>query len=156
MGLGEDSDNNTLSGNEVYNNGQSGIILDYGDNNTILNNEIYNNTHHGISLTNNADDNNITDNIFLDNGDTGVKIDSVSDNNLVYKNFFRGNARHAIDDGTGNQWANGVIGNYWDNYTNPAIGGVDNDGNGIGDVNYKVYTTNWLPKENDTLPIWDT
>ncbi|MFX1499726.1 MAG: TIR domain-containing protein, partial [Promethearchaeota archaeon] len=76
----------------------------------------------------------------------GVEINS--NGVLLYYNNFTGNIDyHAIDDGINNIWDNGVIGNYWDNYT----GGDAND-DGIGDIPYNI---TGLAKSKDNFPIWE-
>ncbi|MFX1410895.1 MAG: NosD domain-containing protein [Promethearchaeota archaeon] len=41
-----------------------------------------------------------------------------STENYIYNNIFIGNTEfNALDDGISNFWDNGIIGNYWDDYT---------------------------------------
>ena len=54
--------------------------------------------------------------------------------NIAYDNVFMNNAYWNANDAIGNTWDNGVVGNYWDDYT-----GVDENGDGIGDTSYSVY-----------------
>ncbi|KKL71485.1 hypothetical protein LCGC14_2094440, partial [marine sediment metagenome] len=67
--------------------------------------------------------------------------------NIISKNNFTNNYRHAKDVGYGNQWDNGSIGNYWDNYT-----GVDTDDDGIGDSPYTYIFGS--AGSQDNYPIW--
>ena len=90
--------------------------------------------------------NDIIENNITDNTNTGITLD-LSNNNIVYKNKLQDNQINAIDNGIINQWDNGTIGNYWDDY-----GGVDANDDGIGDTPYDV------PPEGgsvDNYPIWD-
>ncbi|MHA1107065.1 MAG: NosD domain-containing protein, partial [Promethearchaeota archaeon] len=53
--------------------------------------------------------------------------------NLIYYNCFIGNNINAQDDRTDNEWDNGTLGNFWDDYA-----GVDANNDGIGDTPYDV------------------
>jgi len=120
--------NNTISGNTASNN-DYGIYL-RGNNNTISENTAINNEY-GIYLEEASDNNNITENIINYNSLIGIVLDS-SNGNIIYFNCFN-NYLNAIDDGSNNHWDNGIKGNYWSDYT-----GSDADGDGIGDVPYKI------------------
>lgn len=54
-------------------------------------------------------------------------------NNIHHNNFLLNSQYNAKDNGDNNQWDNGSIGNYWDDYD-----GSDNNGDGIGDTPYYV------------------
>jgi parallel beta-helix repeat protein len=56
-----------------------------------------------------------------------------SSNNLFYLNKFHNNTVNAYDNGD-NQWDNGSIGNWWDDYY-----GYDSNNDGIGDKPYEIY-----------------
>ncbi len=71
--------------------------------------------------------NNFTDNF------VGIKVMENSGGNLFYINEFHNNIVHARDDGSNNNWDNGTIGNYWDNYK-----GVDQNKDGICDGYYYI------------------
>jgi len=143
--------NNSIYENTMKYNGDSGIILagitPNGDNN-IINNTIKFNNIYGIYIML-GDYNTIKSNNFLDNQDYGVFINSPSHNNLVYWNYFNYNGQplQAFDNGTNNDWDNGTIGNYWDDY-----GGVDANDNGIGDTPYIISGSTG---SQDYLPIWN-
>jgi len=100
----------------------------------------------------------ITENIINENDMCGIYCSTRSSNNSIYKNYFTLNTIHAKDytdlgyPYEQNYWNTSIIGNYWDNYTDPAIGGKDDDGDGIGDVPYTyiVGTVN----SNDSRPIY--
>ena len=117
-GMQSRGNNNTITGNIANNNYDDGISLDRGSNNTISNNTICKNRRFGTFLYN-------------------------SENTLVYNNIFIENNINGRDSGTNNQWDNGTIGNYWDDYI-----GSDADDDGIGDSPYSDYGV------LDNYPIW--
>ncbi len=124
--------NNTISGNNIIYTSQTAIFIDtYCNGNTFSGNNLSYNQY-GIFMISNCLYNTITENIVANNSLIGVYI-IVSSYNLVYNNSFLGNTLHARDDGAlnANQWDNGALGNYWDNYT-----GVDVNDDIIGDTPY--------------------
>ena len=129
--------NNIISGNIANENRDRGILLWSRCNyNTISGNTAHKNSNEGIHLTHDCYNNTISRNNANDNGDTGISISDRSGENLVYKNCFIGNKLNARDSGIDNQWDNGTIGNYWDDYN-----GVDANDDGIGDTPYNVTST---------------
>jgi len=117
----------TISDNEISGN-PTGIDISSDGR------EIRNNTFSGNSIGIYLKGRNmeIYDNLIEDSTACGLSADSSSLNNIIYGNIFRRNAVNAQDDGN-NQWDNGVIGNYWDDYND-----VDRDGDGIGDYPYRI------------------
>ncbi len=136
-----DSDNNTISNNAMKDNSQCGIELWQGckDNDIIKNiisNEATSNQNNGIILNDDCDNNTFTQNSIYDNINIGAYIkDNNCADNLFDLNYFIGNYINAQDDSNpdNNQWDNGSIGNYWDDYK-----GNDLDKNGIGDTDYNI------------------
>ncbi len=125
-------DNNTIKNNEIEECGIGIWLLSYCDNNNFNGNKFINNSHAGVKLgmdTNNTFNNNL----FKDNQDYGIYLMSWSEGNLIHKNIFVNNTEHAFDETDANFWDNGVLGNFWDDYT-----GVDLNGDGIGDSPYDV------------------
>ncbi|KKN35508.1 hypothetical protein LCGC14_0782950 [marine sediment metagenome] len=164
---------NSITENIIYEN-YNGISLSLSDRNQILNNNIFNNSFYGITLhgtvslnqlsgnvidlnyigiyLNQVTSNTINGNIISNSIEVGVRIINMgggysADNNLFYENSFIDNGINAIDDGVNNQWENGIIGNYWDDYI-----GVDTNDDGIGDSPH--YIPGWAGS-TDNLPIWD-
>ncbi len=80
------------------------------------------------------------------NSGYGIQLSSNSDSNNLYCNYFVGNDINALDDGDNNNWTDGYIGNYFDDYSGSDLNPVD----GIGDTNYTVSGTSG---SNDTKPI---
>ena len=114
------SSNNTISENTVIYN-SNGIFLSYSNNNKILRNNVSNNNYKGISL-------------------------SYSNKTLIYNNYLSGNTLNAFDNGTDNQWDNGAIGNYWNDYS-----GKDVNDDMVGDTPYSI---SGMAGSQDNYPIW--
>ncbi|KKM74451.1 hypothetical protein LCGC14_1400180 [marine sediment metagenome] len=136
---------NTIINNVIYDNGLSGINFGFGVNNTAALNEIYNNSV-GIAISDSNNsiiyDNEIFDNVF------GIDIDnSGSTNNTLYLNYLFNNTNNGRDNGVNNTWDNGIIGNYWGDYS-----GADDDDDGIGDIPHNILGS---ANNNDKIPIWD-
>ena len=53
--------------------------------------------------------------------------------NMMYYNTFKQNTEWNARDKVNNQWDNGSIGNYWDDYN-----GTDADGDGLDDTPYGI------------------
>jgi len=137
--LNDNCDDNSISGNTANDNGH-GIVLWFCDYNNIIGNTandhagdigiyLFNSDYNAVSKNTanyNGDGislqtshyNNITGNTACNNTQSGIYLDS-SNNNSIYGNFFLKNEKHAIDDGTDNNWNSTAIGNYWDNWTSP-------------------------------------
>jgi parallel beta-helix repeat protein len=135
------SDNAFVSGNTVNNNQNHGIYIYYSDNNTVSGNTVNNNRiylfhSHSATVSGNTVDNNGISCIYLFS----------SNYNLIYKNCFLNNGIHATDEGNFNEWDNGTIGNYWDDYL-----GYDDNFDGIGDIPYIISGT---AGSQDNYPIW--
>jgi parallel beta-helix repeat protein len=125
------SNNNIISGNTANNNIANGIRLSVSDNNDIMGNTI-NNNYNGIYLKF-SDSNTISGNIVNKHSRYGIYFRDHCDNNNIYLNCFTNNTINARDSGWNNLWDNGMIGNYWSDYT-----GFDADNNGIGDEPYNI------------------
>ncbi|MBN1799892.1 MAG: PKD domain-containing protein [Candidatus Lokiarchaeota archaeon] len=151
--LNLDCYNNSISGNIASNNGKYGISIGRNCyNNTILRNHINENNNSGLylymplGLGIGAIDNTVLGNVASNNSDYGILIDDNCADNLMYQNFFIENGlKNALDNGSGNQWDNGYMGNYWDDYN-----GIDENGDGIGETPYNVSED---PLIQDRYPI---
>ncbi len=115
----EDSDDNVIGSNHIFNNTIAGIEVYRSDGNLILNNSIDGNGEHGIVVRSYL-------NIFHDpvySRNNTLSLNSFNSNNGPYSQGF--------DDTTYNYWYMAKRGNYWSDYT-----GSDDDGDGIGDTPY--------------------
>ncbi|MBN1214701.1 MAG: right-handed parallel beta-helix repeat-containing protein [Candidatus Lokiarchaeota archaeon] len=139
-----------LYNNTFFRNGAEGIRYFSGNIGTIRNNTFIENGFRydrpSILITG-PDNIVIFENIFIDN-EIGLFISSYSENNTIYLNKFINNIINAKDDGNNNQWDNGSIGNYWDDYI-----GMDSNHDNIGDLPY----TNIEGSANsqDRFPLWN-
>ncbi len=141
------SQNNNITMNNIYDNTYNGILLDNNCTSIwIWDNDIYENGMNGISLAYSSFDV-FYGNTIHDNTEMGIYVGSNSENNLFFENFFIGNSIQAMDNGSSNNWDNGLIGNYWDDYS-----GVDANDDGIGDTPYIISGT---AKSQDNFPIWE-
>ncbi|MFW9999648.1 MAG: NosD domain-containing protein [Candidatus Hodarchaeota archaeon] len=157
--------NCTLSGNIVSNFIYDGMRITYTTNTTISDNNVQGNNF-GIKLGD-CSYINISGNIANNNDHSGIYL-SVCNNNIVSGNNVKFNDAFGIDIdsstnvtitenylinngiangnevGSVNQWDNGVIGNYWSDYS-----GKDVNDDGIGDTPYYIYESSI-----DNYPIW--
>ncbi|MFX1497299.1 MAG: nitrous oxide reductase family maturation protein NosD [Promethearchaeota archaeon] len=142
---------NTIYNNNLSNSYSNGIHIEESQSNIVQNNIISNNNGDGVRFeswivvdnTNNV----IYKNLIEGNKGKGVSIDKYSFNNLICENSFINNTINAEDKGINNQWDNGTIGNYWDDYI-----GVDANDDGIGDTPYDI---TGIANSSDHFPIWD-
>lgn len=124
------SSNNTISNNSIANT-TKGIEIGPGyENNTIIWNNISYNKY--AIRVQDATKNKIFLNMIAFN-ERGILFCCGSIGNMVYLNTFKENSVWNGYDLFHNQWDNGSVGNYWDDYI-----GSDNDGDGIGDTPYNI------------------
>ncbi len=129
--------------NSIISNQQVGIYILSGSAFNTIEKSIISDNMNGIYVAN--DSNTINSNIILNNTQIGLSVGWETRDNVIYNNSFIENSLNAGDLGT-NQWDNGIIGNYWDDYD-----GVDANDDGIGDTPY------YLEGESgslDNFPIW--
>jgi len=136
--LPEYGTHNNISNNRISNNDGNGIHLALSKDNFISNNIVKNNKN-GIYLEFWNTENIITENILMENGNYGIYYnwsDLYSDNNdTIYRNSFIDNVLGNAYDMSNNSWYNKTVedGNYWDDYI-----GIDDNGDGIGDIPYNI------------------
>ena len=116
--------------NHFKNNTVSGITLDSSD--CIIAENLFNYGQIGISLQRTGCQ--ISNNSFQNMSSTALTATQTSRNNLIYLNHFLRNTINAREQGS-NQWDNGTVGNYWDDYNY-----VDRNHDGIGDRPYTIAT----------------
>ena len=93
IGNTKNSNNNTIIGNTVNNNGNRGIFLEYYcENNTIADNDINGNTAYGIDLWQYCSDNTIKNNDISGNG-RGINVQLQSNLNMMKYNRLENNGR---------------------------------------------------------------
>lgn len=114
--------------NYFINNTVSGITIDSSD--SIVSNNLFNHGQVGISLQRTGCE--IRNNSFQNITSTALTTTQMSRNNVIFLNRFFDNTINAREQGS-NQWDNGSVGNYWDDYNY-----VDRDFNGIGDRVYMI------------------
>jgi len=136
------SNYNNITANNCINN-SNGITIGYSNNNTISNNNCSSNIYRGIYFFSSSSNNTINGNYLSYNDYYGIYLDS--SNNTIHSNNLIKNNNNAQDDGLNNQWDNGTIGNYWDDYY-----GEDINDDGIGDV---VYSISGSAGAQDNFPI---
>jgi len=147
-----DGKDNVIYNNDIFDNTE-GIYISYCVNNSIVGNFVHSNSVYGIYISTDSDGNIVSRNVITENK-YGIRFQGVNYNeiflnwfqgneqglysccsscfNTIYKNTCIDNEKHASD-GYHNNWDNGELGNYWDNYN-----GTDNDGDGIGDTPYPI------------------
>ncbi len=137
-------DNNIVSENHFTNGGSTGIVLNNGEYNTISRNTVNYNSYAGIRLW--GWNNDVLENTVNYNEDIGIQLSSQSDDNNIYLNCLN-NTLNAVDAAYGldNHWDVGSKGNFWADYT-----GLDEDGNGIGDVPYNI---SGIAGNQDNFPL---
>ena len=153
--IGRDSKNNNVSWNTISNNLYGiatrfsnnnyisknnislsrlygyGIYLSVSDNNIIFGNTVSDSNFYGMRIKA-SENNKVYGNTVVDNK-RGVYLCCGSGNNIIYYNIFKRNIEWNAHDEVFNQWDNGGVGNYWDDYT-----GEDDDSDGIGDIPYNI------------------
>ncbi len=133
------SNNNNISNNEISINIPSGIPLSYGiflhgSYNNIISGNMISYCHTGIRIKG-SDDSLVFDNQIFKNK-KGLYCCCGAGNNIIYHNNFEQNEEYNARDDVRNQWDNGSIGNYWDDYIEkyPDAAQID----GIWDISYNI------------------
>jgi len=151
-GINVKTSDNTISNNILVNN-EKGIYLNRDTNNNNVSFNTCKNNTYGIyifvSYYSFVFKNNITNNFnglriinskynrifhnFIENNQQGALVCCGSENNVIYSNNFVNNSEWNAQDKVSNEWDNGILGNFWDDYT-----GIDTNHDGIGDLPYNL------------------
>ena len=110
-----------------------GIYIALSDNNIISGNMLQDNNY-GIRVTG-SKNNKIFGNTVM-NSTRGILCCCESKNNVIYYNNFKQNGGYSARDTATNQWDNGNVGNYWDDYTEKYPDAIQMDG--IWDIAYNI------------------
>jgi len=153
-GIGVDSNNNTISENTVT-SGKYGIELAHCSNTILSGNNVTENSENGIILYPGALSNVLLGNYIASN-DRGIILWEASDNSIYHNSFVNNSQQvHILAPGYYNSWDNGYPsgGNYWsdydgaDFYSGPYqnVSGSD----GIGDTSYVINS-----EDRDNYPLF--
>jgi len=131
-----ESENTKIQNNLIVNqNRYDGIYVRFSSYNTISNNVISDNNGYGLILVE-SPYNLIFENSISNSNWGGLAIqDEINVGNIIYHNNFFGNIPQNAWDVGDNFWNDSYPsgGNFWDDYE-----GVDEDGDGIGDIPYYI------------------
>ena len=148
LNLNQSSQNMVINNTVIQNNGD-GINVYASSNNSLEYNLISNNQHKGI-IFNSASFNLFDFNTIVNNTDYGIYLSQSNDNDIYLNNFISnhllfGNSQGFSDTNT-NSWSNGTYGNFWNDYC-----GSDINGDNIGDIYYGLDGS--VPNVYDILPL---
>jgi len=136
--------NTSISDNTISSHSLNGIYL-YDSEYNMIDGNIFTENNRGIHVKG-SKHNTIKENLFINN-ERGLYLCCGGENNLIYQNVFMKNDEHAYGYPI-NQFDNGTVGNYWDDYN-----GTDEDGDGIGDTSYNATTGNYGVRSKDRYPL---
>jgi len=113
----------TIEHNDIYDNLNHGMYLNYANSNIIRYNKFHSNGQHGLSLQNESDSNQVYYNLLFLNGGKGITLPGTegggsSDSNLIYNNLIYNNTDCGFvisAGGDGNIFKNNII--HHDNLT---------------------------------------
>jgi parallel beta-helix repeat protein len=134
----EGSNSNNISKNNISSCETYGIYFSGSDNNIISGNMISDNSY-GIRLLGlNSKNNKLFGNTIMNNT-RGILCCCRANNNVIYYNNFKQNSEYSAKDEVTNhtnQWDNGNLGNYWDDYMEKHPDAIQIDG--IWDTPYNI------------------
>ncbi|KYK23392.1 hypothetical protein AYK24_01250 [Thermoplasmatales archaeon SG8-52-4] len=140
-----DCSDTLIDNNRIAFNKNSGVVIISGSGNQIFNNTIDNNPIYGIDLGGNDGivygnnikknsmgisiggfDNSISNNNIINSLNTGVYARYGSKDNIIYNNIFRNNIDFNAEEDGKNDWDNGYLGNWWDDFYGPDPANINN------------------------------
>jgi parallel beta-helix repeat protein len=136
------SHNNTIFDNNCSNR-NNGIHLDSSNNSMVFGNDCSNNGDYGLYLKSSNHTDVSSNN--CSNNDIGIYLNSAV-NNSLWENIFSENLQYQAEctNADENEWDNGIVGNYWSDYTARHPDAVNNGV--IWNIPYKI---------NGTLDTYD-
>jgi parallel beta-helix repeat protein len=140
------SNNNKILKNNISSSGFYGIYMTLADNNIIFGNTVSGCDFYGVRIKA-SEKNHVYGNTVFNNK-RGIYLCCGSTNNMMYYNNIIENLDWNAQDEIINQWDNGTVGNFWDDYN-----GSDVDGDGIGDVPYNVINGYGEANNKDDFPL---
>lgn len=129
------SDSNNISKNNISSCESYGIYFVDSDNNIISGNIISENNY-GIRILGSESKNNKLFGNTIMNNTRGILCCCSANNNVIYYNNFKQNSEYSAKDEVANQWDNGNLGNYWEDYMEKHPDAIQIDG--IWDTPYNI------------------
>jgi len=128
-----DNDNNSITSNKFYSNGEHGVELKFSDNNTISGNDIRFNGRNGILIIESTGCVVTRNHVF--SNERGIMFYDAFGNMIYHNNIIDSSEQQAGDVRSGNTWYDGYPsgGNYWSDHNSP-----DEDLDKIGDDPYFI------------------
>jgi parallel beta-helix repeat protein len=140
------SNNNIVIKNNISLSGFYGVYLTLSNENILVGNTISESDFYGIRIK--ASENNEVYQNIIFNNNRGIYLCCGSVNNIISYNIFKKNIDYNARDDIFNQWDNGSVGNYWDDYN-----GTDDNGDGIGDISYDIADGYGEANNQDRYPL---
>jgi len=131
----EKTNTNIISFNNISSSIKYVIYIWFGSELNTISNNIISNNDYGVRVQ--SSNNTIYGNL-IENNQRGLYFCCGASGNIIFLNVLRQNIEYNAGDGLLNQWDNGYIGNYWDDFDETSEGANDNNGDGIIDTTYTI------------------